>query len=108
MTLARMTMQKRKIVYAEDIAAIHRDRGEGWAHSALEAGYYSVISVPMLLFRRFLHSVHSCCVPILCTPYWFNIESTPSTSLERHTADDPPHVPSPSYIQVSTSEPEPP
>ncbi|MGH2508875.1 MAG: histidine kinase dimerization/phospho-acceptor domain-containing protein, partial [Ktedonobacteraceae bacterium] len=48
-TLARMTMQKHKIVYAEDIAAIYHERGEGWAQSALEAGYCSVIAVPMLL-----------------------------------------------------------
>lgn len=48
-TLARMTMQKHKIVYAEDIAAIYRERGEAWAHMALETGYRSVIAVPMLL-----------------------------------------------------------
>jgi signal transduction histidine kinase len=48
-TLARMTMQKRKIVYAEDIAAIYHQRGEAWAQAALEAGYRSVIAVPMLL-----------------------------------------------------------
>ncbi|HEY3991724.1 MAG TPA: ATP-binding protein, partial [Ktedonobacteraceae bacterium] len=48
-TLARMTMQKHKIVYAEDIAAIYRERGEAWAHAALEIGYRSVIAVPMLL-----------------------------------------------------------
>jgi len=48
-TLARMAMQKHKIVYAEDIAAIYRDRGEAWAHVALETGYRSVIAVPMLL-----------------------------------------------------------
>ncbi len=49
MTLARMTMQKHKIVYAEDIAAIYQERGEAWAHLALETGYRSVIAVPMLL-----------------------------------------------------------
>jgi signal transduction histidine kinase len=48
MTLARMTMQKRKIVYAEDIAAIYQERGEAWAQQALETGYRSVIAVPML------------------------------------------------------------
>ncbi len=48
-TLARMAMQKRKIVYAENIAAIYRERGEAWAHAALETGYHSVIAVPMLL-----------------------------------------------------------
>ncbi|HEY1350979.1 MAG TPA: ATP-binding protein [Ktedonobacteraceae bacterium] len=49
MTLARMTMQKHKIVYAEDITAIYQERGEAWAQMALEAGYRSVIAVPMLL-----------------------------------------------------------
>lgn len=48
-TLARMALQKHKIVYAEDIAAIYQERGEMWAQSALEAGYRSVIAVPMLL-----------------------------------------------------------
>jgi signal transduction histidine kinase len=49
MTLAHMTMQKHKIVYAEDIAAIYQERGESWAQMALENGYRSVIAVPMLL-----------------------------------------------------------
>ncbi|HLI71772.1 MAG TPA: ATP-binding protein [Ktedonobacteraceae bacterium] len=49
MTLARMAMQKHKIVYAENIAAIYQERGEAWAHMALETGYRSVIAVPMLL-----------------------------------------------------------
>lgn len=48
-TLARMAMQKHRIVYAEDIAAIYQERGETWAQSALETGYRSVIAVPMLL-----------------------------------------------------------
>lgn len=49
MTLARMAMQKHKIVYAEDIASIYQERGEIWAQHALETGYHSVIAVPMLL-----------------------------------------------------------
>lgn len=49
LTLARMTMQKHKIVYAEDIATIYRERGENWAYAALESGYRSVIAVPMML-----------------------------------------------------------
>lgn len=49
MTLVRMAMQKQKIVYAEDIAAIYHERGEAWAQNALDVGYRSVISVPMLL-----------------------------------------------------------
>lgn len=48
-TLVRMAMQKQKIVYAEDIARIYHERGEAWAQAALETGYRSVISVPMLL-----------------------------------------------------------
>ena len=49
MILARMAIQKHKIVYAEDIATIYRERGESWAHMALETGYSSVIAVPLLL-----------------------------------------------------------
>jgi signal transduction histidine kinase len=52
MILARMAMQKRKIVYGEDIAAIFQERGETWSHMALEAGYRSVISVPLLLLEQ--------------------------------------------------------
>lgn len=48
-TLARMAMQKHKIVYAENIAAIYQERGDAWAQAALETGYRSVIAVPMLL-----------------------------------------------------------
>ncbi|HZS77939.1 MAG TPA: ATP-binding protein [Ktedonobacteraceae bacterium] len=49
MMLARMAMQKHKIVYAEDIAAIYAERKESWAYMALETGYRSVVSVPLLL-----------------------------------------------------------
>ena len=50
MTLARMAMQKRKIVCAEDVAVINqKQRGEAWAHMALEEGYRSIIAVPLLL-----------------------------------------------------------
>jgi signal transduction histidine kinase len=52
MILARMAMQKRKIVYGEDIAAIYQERGETWSHMALETGYRSVISVPLLLLEQ--------------------------------------------------------
>jgi signal transduction histidine kinase len=52
MILARMAMQKRKIVYGEDIAAIYQERGEKWSHMALETGYRSVISVPLLLLEQ--------------------------------------------------------
>lgn len=49
MLLARMTMQKHKIIYGEDIATIFQERGEVWSHMALEAGYRYVIAVPILL-----------------------------------------------------------
>ena len=49
MMLARMTMQKHKIIYGEDIATIFQERGEAWSHMALEAGYRYVIAVPILL-----------------------------------------------------------
>lgn len=49
MILARMAIQKHKIVYAENIATIYQERHELWARMALEAGYRSVIAVPLLL-----------------------------------------------------------
>src|SRR6266566_2278183 len=49
MILARMSMQKQKIACGEDIQMIYQERGEAWARMALEAGYYSVIAVPLLL-----------------------------------------------------------
>ncbi|QBD81923.1 GAF domain-containing protein [Ktedonosporobacter rubrisoli] len=49
MILARMVIQRQKIAYGEDIAAIYRERQEPWAAMALEAGYRSAISVPLLL-----------------------------------------------------------
>lgn len=49
MILARMAIQKHKIVYAENIATIYQERRESWARMALEAGYRSVIAVPLLL-----------------------------------------------------------
>ena len=42
-------MQKQKIVYGEDIARIHQERGETWARMALEVGFRSVMAVPLLL-----------------------------------------------------------
>jgi signal transduction histidine kinase/HAMP domain-containing protein len=47
--LARMTIHRQKIVYGEDIPAIYKERHEDWARLALEAGYCSAISVPLLL-----------------------------------------------------------
>ncbi|HXZ05540.1 MAG TPA: ATP-binding protein [Ktedonobacteraceae bacterium] len=47
--LAHMSMQKQKIACGEDIQMIYRERGEPWARMALEAGYFSVFSVPLLL-----------------------------------------------------------
>ena len=49
MILARLSMQKQKIACGEDIQMIYQERGEAWAQMALEAGYYSVIAVPLLL-----------------------------------------------------------
>jgi len=50
LALARMAMQKEKIVCAEDVAIINqKQRGETWTRMALEAGYRSVIAVPLLL-----------------------------------------------------------
>jgi signal transduction histidine kinase len=49
MILARMAMQKQKITYAEDVAHIYRQQGETWSRMALEAGYHSVIAVPLVL-----------------------------------------------------------
>jgi len=49
MILARMAMQKQRIVCGEDIAAIYRAHSETWVQLALEAGYRSLIAVPLLL-----------------------------------------------------------
>src|SRR5437588_2469543 len=49
MILARMAMQKQKIIYGEDIATIYQERGEAWSRMALEGGYRYVIAVPLLL-----------------------------------------------------------
>jgi len=49
MILARMAIQKLKIASGEDIATIYQQRHDNWARIALEAGYHSVIAVPLLL-----------------------------------------------------------
>src|SRR5205823_8227494 len=49
MILARMSMQTQKIGCGEDLQMIYQERGGAWARMALEAGYYSVIAVPLLL-----------------------------------------------------------
>ncbi|GAC1391425.1 MAG: hypothetical protein NVS4B11_19270 [Ktedonobacteraceae bacterium] len=49
MILARMVIQKQKIAYGEDLAMIYQERHENWARMALEAGYHSLIAVPLLL-----------------------------------------------------------
>lgn len=49
MTLARMAIQRQKIVYGEDITTIYQKKQELWARLALEAGYCSAIAVPLLL-----------------------------------------------------------
>jgi signal transduction histidine kinase len=57
MILARMSMQKQKIAYGEDVQMIYKERGEAWARMALEAGYYSVIAVPLLLQDQVIGAV---------------------------------------------------
>ncbi len=57
MILARMAMQKQKIAYGEDVQIIYQERGEAWAHMALEAGYCSVIAVPLLLQDQVIGAV---------------------------------------------------
>ncbi len=52
MLLARMAMQKEKIIYGEDIASIYSERGEAWSHMALEAGYRYAMAVPLPLQDR--------------------------------------------------------
>jgi signal transduction histidine kinase len=47
--LAHITMQKQKLVFCEDIVAIYKEQGEAWALMALEAGFRSVMAVPLLL-----------------------------------------------------------
>jgi signal transduction histidine kinase len=47
--LAHITMQKHKLVFCEDIVAIYKEQGEVWALMALEAGFRSVMAVPLLL-----------------------------------------------------------
>lgn len=52
MILARMVIQRQKIAYGEDIEMIYRERNEPWARLAYEAGYRSLIAVPLLLQDR--------------------------------------------------------
>src|SRR5262249_14835499 len=49
LSLARMAIQRQKIVYGEDIAQIYQERQEQWAQRALKSGYRSVIAVPLIL-----------------------------------------------------------
>lgn len=49
MTLARMVIQRKKIAYGEDIAAIYDERQESWARLALDSDYRSAIAVPLML-----------------------------------------------------------
>ncbi|HEX4207556.1 MAG TPA: ATP-binding protein [Ktedonobacteraceae bacterium] len=52
MMLARMVVQRKKIVSGENIEKIYQERGETWAGLALEANYRSVIAVPLLFQER--------------------------------------------------------
>jgi len=47
--LARMAIHRHKIVCGEDISTIYQQRKEYWAQLALDAGYQSAITVPLLL-----------------------------------------------------------
>lgn len=49
MILARMVIQRKKIAYAENIEDVYQERKETWACMARDAGYHSVIAVPLLL-----------------------------------------------------------
>jgi len=57
MILVRMAMQKQRIAYGEDVQKIYQDRGETWSRMALEAGYRSVIAVPLLLQEQAIGAV---------------------------------------------------
>jgi Signal transduction histidine kinase len=47
--LARMALTRHRIVFGEDIATIYQQRKEYWAQLALNDGYRSAITVPLLL-----------------------------------------------------------
>ena len=49
LSLARMAIQRQKIVYGENIAQIYQERKDSWAHIALESGYRGAIAVPLIL-----------------------------------------------------------
>jgi signal transduction histidine kinase len=57
MILARMAMQKQKIAYGEDVQMIYQERGETWSRMALEAGYRSVIAVPLILQEQAIGAI---------------------------------------------------
>ncbi|HEX9134722.1 MAG TPA: histidine kinase dimerization/phospho-acceptor domain-containing protein [Ktedonobacteraceae bacterium] len=57
MILARMAMQKQKIAYGEDVQMIYQERGEAWSRMAMEAGYRSVIAVPLQLQEQTIGAV---------------------------------------------------
>jgi signal transduction histidine kinase len=52
MILARIVMRRKKFAHSENIPAIPPEKRELWATMALEAGYRSVIAVPLLLQNR--------------------------------------------------------
>ncbi len=51
-TIMRLVVTKQKIVYAEDIAAIYKERGEEWVQLALEAGHHSAVAVPLSFLNQ--------------------------------------------------------
>jgi len=44
-----MTIQKKKITYAEDVRALYHERQEAWTRLVLGAGYQSAIAVPLFV-----------------------------------------------------------
>ncbi|TMC20615.1 MAG: GAF domain-containing protein [Chloroflexi bacterium] len=48
-SLARMAIQREKIIYGEDIQAIYQQRQDSWAQLALGYDYRSIIAVPLMI-----------------------------------------------------------
>lgn len=55
--LASKAIQKQKIVYAKDVRSITPNKNENWVRLALEAGYGSVIAVPLILQEQTLGAI---------------------------------------------------
>ena len=64
--IAHVAIQKKKMVFAENISAIYAERHERWSQLALEKGYHAAVAVPLLLpeqvigaFILYTHHPHS-------------------------------------------------